>query len=46
MASFALCIYPAADKLKKTCQLFIGMNEIYTVIPDIHVLQVVVVERI
>ena len=37
--------FPATDGLKKSYQLLIGQNEIHTVIPDIHVLQVVV-ERV
>ena len=46
----ALYIFPAADGLKKSRQLLIGLNEIHTVIPEVvvvkHVLQVVVVERV
>ena len=38
--------FPAADRLKKSFQLLICMNETHTVIPDMHVLQVVVVERV
>ena len=46
MAYFALCIFPAADRPKKSYKLWIGLNEIHTEIPDIHVLQVVVVEQV
>ena len=46
MSYVALCIFPAADGLKKAYQLLIGLKEIHTVIPDIHVLQVIVVERV
>ena len=46
MAYSALYIFPAADRLKKSYELLIGLNKICTVIPDIHVLQVVAVERV
>ena len=46
MAHFVLYIFPAADGLKKSYQLLIGLNENHNLIPDIHVLQVVVVERV
>ena len=45
LAYFVLYIFRAADGLKKTYQLLIGLNEIHTVIPDILVLQIVVVEQ-
>ena len=41
-----LYIFPAADGLKKFISTVDRLNEIHTVIPDIHVLQVVVVERV
>ena len=40
MEYFVLYIFLAVDGLKKSYQLLIGLNEIHTVIPDIHVLQV------
>ena len=43
IAYFALCIFPAADGLKKSYQLFTSLNKIHT---DIHDLQVFVVERV
>ena len=46
MEYFALCIFPAADRLKKSYQMLIGLNEIYTVFPDIRILQAVIVERV
>ena len=46
MGYFVLYIFPVADELKKSYQLLIGLNEIHAVIPDTHVLQVVVVERV
>ena len=38
--------FPAADGLKKSYQLLIGLNETHTMIPVIDVLQVVAVERV
>ena len=46
MAYFALCIFPATEGLKKSYQLLIGLNKIHFVIPDIHILQVVVVKQV
>ena len=43
---FSSHIFPAAEELKKPYQLLIGLNEIHTMIPDIHILQVVVVEQV
>ena len=44
MAYSALFIFPAAEGLKKSYQLLIGLNETHTVIQDLQVLQVVAVE--
>ena len=46
MVYLVLSIFTVIDGLKNSYQLLIGMNEIHTVVTDIHVLQVIVVERV
>ena len=46
MKDTLIYFFAGADGLKKTYKLVIGLNDMYTVILDIHVLQVTVVERV